>query len=205
MRESASIDKDFPEVTALEQVWPTAEIQTCLWHRKKAVSRRLRTAANAQRVSYIAKEVQYIIPGVDLNWFPLGAVAPKRTLRNPLSASHIPLPSSFHTPHAPTSSTTTPRIVLSRNSEATYLDSANAPTFSSEILAQMRQMEYDEDEDNDVDDSGRGEVDPETGAGGGVERVADGEDGEEEEGGKTTKKRRKLQGKGTLHGEVNTM
>jgi hypothetical protein len=205
------IDKDFAEVSALEQVWPSTKIQTCLWHLKKAITRRLRTAANAQRVSYSAAEVARFLPKVDRKFLPINAVAPKRTTRHPAPVPRNPLPSSLHTPHAPTSSSTTPRIVLSRKSEA-YLRSDHAPSFSPNLLAEMCRRDDDDDgddDDDDVEEDGRAAIEEEDdrGAGDGREEgVVEAVEDEDDDGGadgRSVKKKRKVGGKGGMHGEVS--
>lgn len=199
------VDKDFAEITAIEQVWPTIKIQTCLWHLKKAITRRLRAAASSKRIAYSPNEVKVVVPKVDPNWMPKNATAPKRTVRDPFTSARTALPASFHTPHAPTSSSTTPRITLSKKSAATYLETANAPSYSPELLAEMRRLEYDEDEDDDGRRRYEGDEDGEEGGKeGGVEMTVDGL-GSDEEVVETATKRRKLHGKKSMHGEVSTV
>lgn len=94
------VDKDFAEITAIEQVWPWIKIQTCLWHLKKAITRRLCTAGS-KRVSYSANEVRLVLHDVSTTVVPANATVPKQTIRNPFGPAARPRslhPSTFDQP-----------------------------------------------------------------------------------------------------------
>lgn len=68
--EFVQVDKDFSEVSAAQRVWPDAKIALCLWHVKKAVSRKLNSGPNTIRTPYYVKDALDIIPTIDSTFLP---------------------------------------------------------------------------------------------------------------------------------------
>ena len=67
-------DKDQTEINALNQVWPTAKHQLCLWHVLRALKRRL--ANNREPPAfYAAAEANKKFPFIDPSFLPLGQMS----------------------------------------------------------------------------------------------------------------------------------
>ena len=67
-------DKDQTEINALNQVWPTAKHQLCLWHVLRALKRRL--ANNREPPAFYASaEAHKRFPFIDPSFLPLGQMS----------------------------------------------------------------------------------------------------------------------------------
>jgi len=151
--ELVHVDKDFSEISAAKKIWTAAKIQTCLWHMKKAVDRRLCKQANRQRTRYSVKEVQQVVPSADPKFQPTNPVLPTRFL--PLDN---PPPGPSSTLRAETAPGTNPLRLVFTLPESYYLNNPQAPQYSPEVLAMMKRLEYeDENDENDWID-GEGEM-----------------------------------------------
>lgn len=138
------VDKDFSEISAAKKVWPGAKIQTCLWHMKKALDRRLSKQANRQRTRYNVKEVQQVVPSADPDFQPSNPVLPNRVI--PVVAPTASEPASLRAETAPGSN---PFRLVIHLPENHYLNHPQAPQYSPEVLAEMKRMEYDEDDEDE--------------------------------------------------------
>jgi hypothetical protein len=149
------VDKDFSEISALEQVFPESKVQTCYWHTLQAMERRLNTGRSSQRVSYDSVEMGRWIDGFTSTFKPVGAVIPQRSLaaKSKVPSSSLPLlpvNSSHSSTTNPPPASTAPRpigIRLSEKSRKTYLD----PDLQD---PRTRQDDYADAQDDDVDAEG---------------------------------------------------
>ncbi|GAA6000782.1 hypothetical protein JCM5350_006974 [Sporobolomyces pararoseus] len=184
------VDKDFSEISAAKEVWGEAKVQTCLWHMKKAVDRRLSKQANRQRTRYSVKEVQQVVPSANSNFQPTNPVLPTRFV--PFSDSPL---ASTSTLQAETAPETNPLRIVLRVPANYYLNNPQAPEYSPEILEMMKRLEYedeDEDEGNEwLNDGSEGAKEGENFGGNvAIEFENRGEDGDEGLGNLTKKQKR---------------
>ncbi|KAI0996137.1 hypothetical protein K3495_g12043 [Podosphaera aphanis] len=78
-------DKDKSEINAIEQVWPSARIQLCFWHAKRAVEMKLKKSNANSLLQYSPGDVQVIVPSLEIC---RGSIPVKRPDSN-LSMVHI--------------------------------------------------------------------------------------------------------------------
>jgi hypothetical protein len=64
-------DKDFAEISAVHDVWPTTKIQLCYWHVGDALRKRLAKPAAVKPI-YHPADAKTIIHDLDLDWVPDG-------------------------------------------------------------------------------------------------------------------------------------
>lgn len=69
--EFVHLDKDFGEISAVDQVWPKAKAALCLWHVLNAIKRRLQAIKNQKRTIYFPFDTRDIIPDLDVTWTPV--------------------------------------------------------------------------------------------------------------------------------------
>ncbi|KAI1001077.1 hypothetical protein K3495_g7120 [Podosphaera aphanis] len=68
-------DKDKFEINAIEQVWPSARIQLCFWHAKRAVEMKLKKSNANSLLHYSPGDAQVIVPSLEIFW---GSIPVKR-------------------------------------------------------------------------------------------------------------------------------
>ncbi|KAI0995188.1 hypothetical protein K3495_g12994 [Podosphaera aphanis] len=61
-------DKDKSEINAIEQVWPSARIQLCFWHAKRAVEMKLKKSNANSLLHYSPGDAQVIVPSLKIYW-----------------------------------------------------------------------------------------------------------------------------------------
>lgn len=62
-------DKDLAEINALRQVWPSAKIQLCFWHAKRAIKKKLSDSSGADPLKqYRSNEALQLIPSLEICW-----------------------------------------------------------------------------------------------------------------------------------------
>ena len=69
-------DKDQSEINALQEVWPDAKHQLCLWHVLRALKRRL--SQNETPGSYNSLEAHQAFPDIDPDFVPLGQMSEEK-------------------------------------------------------------------------------------------------------------------------------
>ena len=63
------VDKDFSEIAAVKQVFPSAEVQLCFWHAKRAIQQKMRDASKTKtQAKYFPAEAQAIVPSLEICW-----------------------------------------------------------------------------------------------------------------------------------------
>ena len=59
-------DKDRSEINAIQQVWPSARFQLCLWHAKRAIQAKLKDSTKADSLfHYWPGEAQDLVLGLE--------------------------------------------------------------------------------------------------------------------------------------------
>lgn len=62
-------DKDRSEINAIQTVWPSAFVQLCFWHVKRAIMEKLKSSAKTKTLqSYRPEEAAKIVPDLELCW-----------------------------------------------------------------------------------------------------------------------------------------
>ena len=62
-------DKDRSEINAVRQVWPSAKIQLCLWHAKRAIQIKLKDCNKADSLAnYFPSEAKSLVPCLEICW-----------------------------------------------------------------------------------------------------------------------------------------
>ncbi|KAI0992463.1 hypothetical protein K3495_g15722 [Podosphaera aphanis] len=62
-------DKGLAEINALRQVWPSAKIQLCFWHAKRAIKKKLSDSSGANPLKqYRPNEALQLIPSLETCW-----------------------------------------------------------------------------------------------------------------------------------------
>ncbi|KAI9806204.1 MAG: hypothetical protein M1825_006319 [Sarcosagium campestre] len=62
-------DKDTSEIAAAKLVWPTATIQLCFWHAKRAIRKKLKDSTKTNTQShYFPADVEEFIPDLEICW-----------------------------------------------------------------------------------------------------------------------------------------
>ena len=67
-------DKDWAQINAAQQIWPSIKIQLCLWHLKRAVKKRLGDTSIPQRTSYNSQCASTLTGFIDLNFHPFATM-----------------------------------------------------------------------------------------------------------------------------------
>ena len=63
------VDKDFSEIAAVKQVFPSAKVQLCFWHAKRAIQQKMRDASKTKtQAKYFPAEAQAIVPSLEICW-----------------------------------------------------------------------------------------------------------------------------------------
>ena len=63
------VDKDFSEIAAVKQVFPSAKVQLCFWHAKRAIRQKMRNASKTKtQAKYFPAEAQALIPSLEICW-----------------------------------------------------------------------------------------------------------------------------------------
>ena len=62
-------DKDKSELNAIQQVWPSAKVQLCYWHAKRAIQMKLKDPGRANSLAhYTPEEAQALVPSLEICW-----------------------------------------------------------------------------------------------------------------------------------------
>ena len=71
-------DKDFSEINAIRQVYPSVTIQLCYWHAKRAIRQKLQSAVRTKiQASYRPGESHLFFPSLEVCWGSTPAVRPQ--------------------------------------------------------------------------------------------------------------------------------
>ena len=63
------VDKDLSEIAAVKQVFPSAKVQLCFWHAKRAIRQKMRDASKTKtQAKYFPAEAQALIPSLEICW-----------------------------------------------------------------------------------------------------------------------------------------
>ena len=75
-------DKDKSEINAVQQVWPSAKVQLCFWHAKRAIQAKLRDSSRTDPLShYLPGEAQSLVPNLEVCWGSYSTRLPDRNHR----------------------------------------------------------------------------------------------------------------------------
>ena len=146
------VDKDFSEISAIRQVWPTSSIHICLWHMKKAVERGLAQPPTEKGTLYNPEEVAHFLSSVSRNFLPLNPKAPKRTLVDPYHTLPNPVisPSPIPTPAAPASPTPLSPLSQFRSFMGNFIPAPPPPPLlDDEEASERRRLEYDDEDEEE--------------------------------------------------------
>lgn len=62
-------DKDKSEINAVQQVWPSAKVQLCFWHAKRAIQAKLKDTSKTDPLAYYTPgEAQALVPSLEICW-----------------------------------------------------------------------------------------------------------------------------------------
>ena len=79
-------EKDKSEINAIEQVWPSARIQLCFWHAKRAVEMKLKKSNANFLLHYSSGDAQVTVPSLEICW---GSIPVKRPDSNHMYGEYI--------------------------------------------------------------------------------------------------------------------
>ena len=72
------VDKDFSEIAAVKQVFPSAKVQLCFWHAKRAIQQKMRDASKTKtQAKYFSVEAQALVPFLEICWGSIPTRRPK--------------------------------------------------------------------------------------------------------------------------------
>ncbi|KAF5175078.1 Atp-dependent dna helicase pif1 [Thalictrum thalictroides] len=62
-------DKDRSEINAIQQVWPSAKVQLCYWHAKRAIQTKLKDCHKTDSLtSYFPEDAKKLVPNLEICW-----------------------------------------------------------------------------------------------------------------------------------------
>lgn len=62
-------DKDKPEINAIQRVWPSAKVQICFWHAKRAIITKMKGSSRSDTLLHYAhEEAEALIPNLEICW-----------------------------------------------------------------------------------------------------------------------------------------
>lgn len=62
-------DKDKSEINAIQEVWPSAKVQLCFWHAKRAIRAKLHDSTKTEsQKHYFPSEAKKLVPSLEICW-----------------------------------------------------------------------------------------------------------------------------------------
>ncbi|KAI0990844.1 hypothetical protein K3495_g17343 [Podosphaera aphanis] len=62
-------DKDKSEINAIQEVWPSAKVQLCFWHAKRAIRAKLHDSTKTEsQKHYFPCDAKKLVPSLEICW-----------------------------------------------------------------------------------------------------------------------------------------